>query len=910
MKKKAIKIAASTAVAASAFVAAAPAQQADAATNVTQLVTDAQNAGTVLKWAISVEGTADYKNEPWKEYNAAKDSLKKAEAAINGLDASAKLSAEAKLVDPKVQISRAQAYIDAITSGKKILVKNADFEAAVKTGDLDKVEAAYHVVTEEFRKQTILNYRVYGQSTRDEILKEYKLPIEKSVRDYAAEVTVHMLTKSAAADVKASKYEEASKKLTEAQALLDAEALTWEESLQKSVNDVEASIPLQVLSVVSDYKKTVTVKFSTKINPGAATLPAGQFTFNNGLIVQSAVVAADGKTVTLTTTDQVVNTEYALSYQGKATGKSFKTPVAATDTTINVSETADANLDNGGERSYTVNVTKADGTPYTGKVKVSLLDEDEDALTSTTQAYIKSVNGQTVSASLVYEASAVNGKVTFVVADGNSTDATLTVLPKITRVEDNSSKFAPTVTFWQLATANFGPAASVTGVTVDETNGYLYLNDKKYSFDSNDKFFFKNVETTQAEFFKALSKQDVATINYATDAGKYNKAGISNFVIDTDVTADADLKVTNPKSTLTADTDATRLEGTAQPGHIIEVYKGTVATGTAVATTTVASNGAWVVNSLNLTADSKNDFTVTSRPVGSAAAASSKAVTIYQQQFATVDNGLYAIDGGKVGEFGIGDTVVISVPNAGLSNNDLKVAKGSTITLKDGQGRTRTYVVEKVKDTTDQVKVVDVVASTIVDNYDTGFGNSLTAVTGITNQDNLNFNVSKSKDVTVNAGYSTGNPTNPSQPGIDSANSAVATAESLKTQASVDTAKTLVDGLSAGTVKTDLTNRLALIQTLITGQSAVNTAAITLTNADDTAAKAKATVATAVGQLANVAGEGFTVTVNEVEYTAVTPADAVAGTPAVAGSYKYTVTLTKTGQSITSAEKTAAIPAS
>ena len=63
MKKKAIKIAASTAVAASAFVAAAPAQQADAATNVNQLATDAQNAGTVLKWAIS--GSANRYSQIW-----------------------------------------------------------------------------------------------------------------------------------------------------------------------------------------------------------------------------------------------------------------------------------------------------------------------------------------------------------------------------------------------------------------------------------------------------------------------------------------------------------------------------------------------------------------------------------------------------------------------------------------------------------------------------------------------------------------------------------------------------------------------------------------------------------------------------------------------------------------------------
>ncbi|MFJ5769592.1 hypothetical protein [Psychrobacillus sp. NPDC093180] len=747
MKKKAIKIAASTAVAASAFVAVAPVNQADAATNVNQLVTDAQNAGTVLKWAISVEGTADYKNEPWTEYNNAKNALKKAEDAIAKLPASEKLSAQAKLVDPKVSISRAQAYIDAITSGKKILAKNADFEAAVKTGDLEKVEKAYHVVTEEFRKQTVLNYRVYGQSTRDEILKEYKLPIEKTVREYASEVTVHMLTKSAAADVKASKFEDAAKKLTEAQALLDAEALVWEEALQKSVNDVEASIPLQVLSLVSDNKNTVTVKFSTKIQPGAAVLPAGQFTFTNGLVVQSASVAADGKTVTLTTIDQSADTEYALSYQGKATGKSFKTPAKATDNTIGVVETDAVNLENGGERSYTVNVTKADGTAYTGKVKIELLDSTGTVLTdAATQANIKSVNGSAISAAITHTVDAINGKVTFIVADGSAVP-TLTVQPKITRVEDGSYKLAPKTTFWEVAgTGNV--SAAVTGVTVDATNGVIYFNGKKYLYDANDKFFFKNVEVNSADFVKALSLGDVVTFNYND-----NKANISTFTIDTDITADAALKVTNPADVITADTNATRLEGTGQAGHIIEVYKGTVATGNAVATTTVGSNGAWVVNSLNLTEGSKNEFVVTSRPVGSTAAAfTSPAVTIYQQDFATVANGLTVTDTDGNKKLGIGDVINFTVQNDTVVNNNLKVASNATITLKDDQGYTRFYKVTPVANQPKQVKIVDVETKATQDSYNTGFGNTLVSVTGITNQDNLTFNVTKSADVKLDAG--------------------------------------------------------------------------------------------------------------------------------------------------------------
>ncbi len=746
MKKKAIKIAASTAVAASAFVAAAPAQQADAATNVNQLIADAQNAGTVLKWAISVEGTADYKTEPWTEYNNAKNALKKAEAAIAKLSTSEKLAAQAKLVDPKVSISRAGAYIDAITSGKKILDKNAAFEAAVKSGDLDKVESAYHVVTEEFRKQTILNYRVYGQSTRDEILKEYKLPIEKTVREFASEVTVHMLTKAAAADVKAGKVEDAAKKLTEAQALLDAETLTWETTLQKSVNDVEASIPLSVLTVVSDNKNTVTVKFSTKIQPGAAVLPAGQFTFSNGLIVQSASVAADGKTVTLKTTDQASNTEYALSYQGTATGKSFKTPAKANDTTIGVVETDAANLENGGERSYTVNVTKADGTAYTGKVKIELLDSTGALLTdAATEANIKSVNGGVVTAAVTHTVDAVNGKVTFVVADGTAVP-TLTIQPKITRVEDGSYKLAPKTTFWEVAGTGLVAAASVNNVSVDTTNGFVFLNDKKYLYDANDKFFFKNVEVNSADFFKALSVSDVVTFNYSA-----TKTNVSTFTIDTDVTADAALKVTNPAKVLTANTNATRLEGTGQPGHIIEVYKGTVATGNAVATTTVGSNGAWVVNSLNLTADTQNDFVVTSRPVGlTVPAFTSPVVTVYQQDFATVADGLkVTTDVGTTGEVNIGDIITLTVQNNALANNEVKVATGATLVLKDGQGLTRTYVVEKVANTKDQIKIIDIKAPATPDSYSVKFGNTLYSVSGITNQDNLQFSVTDSVDITV-----------------------------------------------------------------------------------------------------------------------------------------------------------------
>ncbi|MCK1995793.1 hypothetical protein MPH47_00915 [Psychrobacillus psychrodurans] len=51
---KSSKIAVSSMVALSVIVATAPSQQVHAATNVDQLMADVQNAGNVLKWAISV----------------------------------------------------------------------------------------------------------------------------------------------------------------------------------------------------------------------------------------------------------------------------------------------------------------------------------------------------------------------------------------------------------------------------------------------------------------------------------------------------------------------------------------------------------------------------------------------------------------------------------------------------------------------------------------------------------------------------------------------------------------------------------------------------------------------------------------------------------------------------------------
>ena len=288
MKKKAIKIAASTAVAASAFVAVAPTQQADAATNATQLVTDAQNAGTVLKWAISVEGSADFVTQPWNQYNAAKKAIAAAEAAAKKLSTSEKLSVDAKLVDAKIQVTRAGYYIDAITSSNKIKDLTAKLDAAIASGNIEAVETAYHNATGEYRKQAKLLDRVYGQTTRDEIRNAVKPAIEKSVASVKNEVTVNMLVKAAAKDLAAGKIADAHVKYAEAQAILDANVLKWETALQKSVTDAKTAAPAIPGNITVDGAafhgeagQTYAVVVAVKNTAGAAYNGPVRVTFDN-----------------------------------------------------------------------------------------------------------------------------------------------------------------------------------------------------------------------------------------------------------------------------------------------------------------------------------------------------------------------------------------------------------------------------------------------------------------------------------------------------------------------------------------------------------------------------------------------------------------------------------------------------
>lgn len=732
MKKKAIKLATSTAIAASAFVAGAPVQKADAAVNVDQLVTDAQNAATVLKWAISVEGSADYVTQPWAQYNNAKAAIAAAEKAIKGLGFSDKIKYEAKLTDPNLQVKRAGAYIDAITSSNKIKELTANLVAAEKSGDLEKVEAAYHKATAEYRKQSALLDRVYGQSTRDGIRNAVKPALEKAVAELKNDVTVHMLAKAAAADVKAGKVVDAGKKLAEAQAILDANVLKWETSLQKSVNDVAESMPLAVTSVTRVDSNTLTVKFNKAVD-GAHV---ADYTFDNDLLVTEAKLEADKKTVTLTVTGEKTGKTYKLFYKNVDTGISYSTATAPGNPNIDVDAPDTARLDVNSSRSYVFTLKNHNGSLYNGDVTVVLQD------VTTGDAVTASVND----AELNYTDStgkvqSNNNNPTFFVKDGK---LSLFVTGK------TAGKFAPVVYFDANGDGDTSDKnEKLTGGTsiflasgsvgndrvvdyVDLTNSYFATADlDKYSFDSNDIFRIKGQAVTFEQFKNALSKKDeIDVLSYSQD-----KNGVSVFNITRDYSTQL---FSVSKYAERVDTPTYTVTGTGTPGTVVVIKDKT--SGKYINHVEVSSNGTWRYQ-LNLSTNTLYDYTFTQVIKGTENTGNE--VPTYTG--ATEDVSIYSGKFEITSAVGATSAVTLTFTNY----DDVKISDGATITLRDADS-TYVYTIGKdgTKATLSNLDATHDGKETLkidlgVGKLSTGANNGLTGnvviekITGVTNQSNL-----------------------------------------------------------------------------------------------------------------------------------------------------------------------------
>ncbi|WP_391120077.1 hypothetical protein [Psychrobacillus sp. L3] len=673
MDNKTAKIIISSAVAASAFVAVAPSQQANAATNIEQLISDVQKAGTVLKWAISIEGTADGVTQPWNQFNAAKTSIDKVEAALNGVSYSDKLKYDAQLVEPKTQLQRAQAYLDAITASTKIEAKRTALSEAVVANNLEQVEAAYHQMSAEFRKQTILLDRVYGQSTRDKIRNVVKGPAEQLINYVKNDVTVHMFMKDAVEKNRVGKFDEADKKINEAQSILNSSVLIWGSTLKKSIEELVKSQPVQLVSTSRVDNTTVTAK----LNKAVSTINLSEFTFDNSLTVTNASLSKDGTTVTLTTSVQTPGIKYTMKYKGSSA--SFTVPGSIAPIQIGNQTTQHR------DTSEVLALTATFPTAY---------GQSSDRVRIEVPAGLKllTINGVE---NVIPGAKSIN-----VTPDKNGTviitfTANSVNTPAVDKVFTFSKLVNNTVVETQTSGVfNFYTAAKAGSFTnkkvmyVDTIRNYFITSDgMQYNVKtSGDIYKNEGIAVSFDSFKSALNAED-------TISGTYQPTSASTFDITfnfyfVDLLLDSKFAYKSGTAGYRMIGSSIELSGTAQPNYELLFYNGS---GAYIGKTKVASNGVWKYTT-SITRNAINDFSFIQQAVGLAtpsySGSNAKTFRIVEGQFelASVSAGTDKSEELENKEVTFTVAPVKSSNGLVLAQDQALVGSNATITVQDLDG--------------------------------------------------------------------------------------------------------------------------------------------------------------------------------------------------------------------------------
>ncbi|MFB5086088.1 hypothetical protein PGC35_02520 [Psychrobacillus sp. PGGUH221] len=600
MNKKTKKIIVSSAVATSAFVTVAPSQQADAATNIESLISDAQKAGTVLKWAISIEGTADGVTQPWTQFNAAKTAIAKAETAMNGASYSDKLKYEALLIEPKTQLQRAQGYLDAITASTKIEAKTKALSEAVITNNLEQVEVAYHAMTAEFRKQTILLDRVYGQSTRDKIRNVVKGPAEQLINYLKNDVTVHMLTKAATTNINYGKYLEATKNINEAQSIVNSNVLIWGNFLKKNLDAVTASQPVQLVSISRVDSTTVMVKLSRAVS----SIQLSEFTFDNSLSATRAVLSNDGATVTLTTSVQTPGIKYTMKFKGNSASFTVPgsiVPIQIDNQTIQHRETTEV-------LSLVANFSESYSQPSKATVRV-------DIPAGIKVVSINGIENNIAGARSINVTPEKNGNVTitFTAKDVNvaAIDNVITFnkMEGITVVETKSSA---KLNFY--APAKSGTFSNKKIYYVDINNNYFVTSDgMKYKMKpSGDVYRNEGIAVAFDSFKSALDMEDTITGTYQPTANSMFEITSNFYFID--LLLDSKFSYRSGTAGYRMDGSRIDLNGTGQPNYELFFFKNS----TYIGKTRISANGAWSY-STNVDQNTISDYSFVQQVAGKAA---------------------------------------------------------------------------------------------------------------------------------------------------------------------------------------------------------------------------------------------------------------------------------------------------
>ncbi|EPR29769.1 S-layer protein [Geobacillus sp. WSUCF1] len=313
-KKKAVKLATASAVAASAFVAANP-HASQAATDVATVVSQAKAQFKAAYYAYSHTVTETGKlpniSDVYAAYNKAKQAYANAVAVVNKAGGAKKDAYLADLqatyetyvfkANPKSGEARVATYIDAYNYAVKLDGLRQDLAKAVEAKDLKKAEELYHKISYELKTRTVILDRVYGQSTRELLRSQFKAEAQKLRDSLIYDITVAMKASEAQDAVKAGNLDKAKAALDQVNQYVSKVTDAFKAELQKAAQDAnaayEAALPPKVESVTAVNAKTLEIKFNKAVDAATVIDNKGTSDTSDDVVKATAITltAIDGQ---------------------------------------------------------------------------------------------------------------------------------------------------------------------------------------------------------------------------------------------------------------------------------------------------------------------------------------------------------------------------------------------------------------------------------------------------------------------------------------------------------------------------------------------------------------------------------------------------------------------------------------
>jgi trimeric autotransporter adhesin len=318
-KKKAVKIATASAIAASAFVAANPAAP-QAAANVDAVVNKAkaQFKKAYYTYSQTVTDTGKFADikKVYAEYNKAKKAYADAVALVKKAGGAKK---EAYLADldaayKEYITKRVVTYLDAYNYAVKLEEMRKELEAAVAAKDIDKAEELYHKISYELKFRTVILDRVYGKTTRDLLRVKFKVKAQTLRDSLVYDITVSMKLRVAEEAINKGDLDAAEKALEEAENALAKVTGAFKAKLISKATTVKAACKAKatpkVVNVRAINAKELVIHFNKAIDKSTVIEASGA---NAGTLVDGVITVSSLDNHPVTINDAVAT----LSDNGK-----------------------------------------------------------------------------------------------------------------------------------------------------------------------------------------------------------------------------------------------------------------------------------------------------------------------------------------------------------------------------------------------------------------------------------------------------------------------------------------------------------------------------------------------------------------------------------------------------------------